>query len=135
MNILYIVRLYDFKYPHIRYMYLIFLLFRYSIYSICLTSLYSTVLYTLYPTLRSNNGTGGWSNYGIIQDGDHSPPVICEATHLTSFSVLVSSFDAAEVCITYCTPYILQYINFVLICYCKKCFYNLLLGNIFALDM
>ncbi|XP_065915845.1 adhesion G protein-coupled receptor L4-like isoform X2 [Dysidea avara] len=46
-------------------------------------------------TPRSND-TGGWSSDGIIQDNNPSPPVICRATHLTSFSVLVSSADAAK---------------------------------------
>ena len=48
-------------------------------------------------TLFSNQSTGRWSSSGIIQDNDHRPPVICRATHLTSFSVLVSSVDADEV--------------------------------------
>ena len=48
---------------------------------------------------HSNQTRGGWSIEGIIQDGDPSPPaVICNSTHLTSFSVLVSaSSEAAEV--------------------------------------
>ncbi|XP_065910263.1 uncharacterized protein [Dysidea avara] len=45
---------------------------------------------------QNNQSTGRWSSSGIIQDNDHRPPVICRATHLTSFSVLVSSVDADE---------------------------------------
>ncbi|XP_065910329.1 adhesion G protein-coupled receptor L3-like isoform X3 [Dysidea avara] len=45
---------------------------------------------------QSNQNTGRWSSYGIIQDNDPRPPVICNSTHLTSFSILVSSVDAAE---------------------------------------
>ncbi|XP_065897929.1 adhesion G protein-coupled receptor L3-like isoform X2 [Dysidea avara] len=46
----------------------------------------------------SNDDAGGWSSDGIIQDNNPSPPVICRVTHLTSFSVLVSSMneDAIE---------------------------------------
>ena len=39
----------------------------------------------------SLQGTGGWSNEGIIQDSDARSPVMCNSTHLTSFAVLVSS--------------------------------------------
>ena len=53
------------------------------------------------PIFCRSNDTGGWSSDGIIQDNNPSPPVICRATHLTSFSVLVSSADAAKVCNDY----------------------------------
>ena len=53
----------------------------------------------VYMVFYSNRNTGRWSSDGIIQDENPSPPVICNSTHLTSFSVLVSSVDAAEVCI------------------------------------
>jgi len=57
--------------------------------------------YNVMPLLPSNDATGGWSSDGIIQDNNPNPPVVCRATHLTSFSVLVSSADAAEVCYEY----------------------------------
>ena len=55
--------------------------------------------YALHLKFHSNQTRGGWSMDGIIQDDDPSPPaVICNSTHLTSFSVLVSaSSEAAEV--------------------------------------
>ena len=48
----------------------------------------------------SNEGRGGWSSDGIIQDSDPSLPVVCNTTHLTSFSVLVTTGleEPAEVC-------------------------------------
>jgi len=55
-------------------------------------------VYFLICVLCSNQGTGRWSSDGIIQDNNPNPPVNCRATHLTSFSVLVSSVDASEVC-------------------------------------
>ncbi|XP_065913574.1 adhesion G protein-coupled receptor L4-like isoform X2 [Dysidea avara] len=40
--------------------------------------------------VRENDQTrGGWSSEGIIQDDDDTLPVLCYATHLTSFSVLI----------------------------------------------
>jgi len=40
----------------------------------------------------SNRTTGGWDDYGIIQDSMATPgrTVYCNATHLTSFAVLVA---------------------------------------------
>ena len=48
----------------------------------------------------SNQTTGGWSNNSITQDNDNKPPVLCNTTHLTSFSVLVSykMEKSSEVC-------------------------------------
>ena len=46
----------------------------------------------------SSEGRGGWSSDGIIQDNDPSLPVVCNTTHLTSFSVLVTTEEPAEVC-------------------------------------
>ena len=45
----------------------------------------------------SIEGRGGWSSDGIIQDNDPSLPVVCNTTHLTSFSVLVTTEEPAEV--------------------------------------
>ena len=45
----------------------------------------------------SSEATGGWSSDGIIQDSDPSLPVVCKTTHLTSFSVLVTTEEPAEV--------------------------------------
>ena len=43
---------------------------------------------------------GEWSSEGIIQDNNTTPPILCNTTHLTSFSVLVSSNEESfEVCI------------------------------------
>ena len=44
----------------------------------------------LYPFI-SNQSIGGWSTEGIVQDNDPTLPVLCHATHLTSFCVLVST--------------------------------------------
>ena len=49
--------------------------------------------------MGSNGDTGQWSSDGIIQDDDPTPPVICRSSHLTSFSVLVTSVDTTEVCL------------------------------------
>ena len=46
----------------------------------------------------SNRRVGGWSSEGIIQDTDPDVPIICNSTHLTSFSVLVSTEQPPEVC-------------------------------------
>jgi len=54
--------------------------------------------YQHFITSYSNRTRGGWSSEGIIQDDDPTQPVICNSTHLTSFSVLVSaSSEAPEV--------------------------------------
>ena len=45
----------------------------------------------------SSEAAGGWSSDGIIQDNDPSLPVVCKTTHLTSFSVLVTTEEPAEV--------------------------------------
>ena len=52
----------------------------------------------------SNQGTGGWSTEGIIQDDNPVLPVLCNTTHLTSFSVLQQQPMSAvvEVCFTMC---------------------------------
>lgn len=48
----------------------------------------------------SNKTIGGWSSAGIIQDGDPGLPITCNSTHLTSFSVLVTTeAETAEVCV------------------------------------
>ena len=42
----------------------------------------------------SGQTRGGWSTEGIIQDDDPSPPaVICNTTHLTSFTMLVTVIE------------------------------------------
>ena len=46
----------------------------------------------------SSEAIGGWSSDGIIQDNDPSLPVVCNTTHLTSFSVLVTTEEPAAVC-------------------------------------
>jgi len=38
----------------------------------------------------SGQSRGGWSSEGIIQDDDNNLPILCNSTHLTSFSVLIS---------------------------------------------
>ena len=50
----------------------------------------------------STQGTGGWSTEGIIQDDNPVLPVLCNTTHLTSFSVLQQQpmSAVAEVCFT-----------------------------------
>ena len=57
----------------------------------------------------SNQTTGGWSSDGIIQDIDNEPTVLCNTTHLTSFSVLVSykMEKSSEVHKSMCTYFIL----------------------------
>ena len=50
-----------------------------------------------YVSFISNQSKGGWSTEGIIQDNDPTLPVLCSATHLTSFCVLVSA-EEFEVC-------------------------------------
>ena len=58
-----------------------------------------------YLQLHSNQTRGGWSTKDILQDKDPGPPaVICNSTHLTSFSVLISSSnEATEVLLLLCT--------------------------------
>ena len=45
----------------------------------------------------SSKVAGGWSSAGIIQDSDPGVPIVCNTTHLTSFSVLVTTEEPAEV--------------------------------------
>jgi len=48
--------------------------------------------------MYSNQTVGGWSSTGIIQDADPGLPITCNTTHLTSFSVLVTTEEPDEVC-------------------------------------
>lgn len=58
-----------------------------------------SVTVSLYSYLFcSNRSVGGWSSEGIIQDTDLDVPIVCNSTHLTSFSVLVSTEQPPEVC-------------------------------------
>ena len=57
------------------------------VFSVCTcTYIYAYLLLLL----CSNQTIGGWSSEGIIQDSDPNLPVLCNTTHLTSFSILVS---------------------------------------------
>ncbi|XP_065914929.1 adhesion G protein-coupled receptor L3-like [Dysidea avara] len=57
------------------------------------TGVTQCVFWDFNVSTSSNDDSGGWTSDGIIQDNNPRPPVICSVTHLTSFSVLVSSMD------------------------------------------
>ena len=63
-----------------------------------------TVMIIDYMYTHRNQSKGGWSIKGIIQDDNPDTKVSCVSTHLTSFSVLVSTRARAgnEVCVCLC---------------------------------
>ncbi|XP_065894114.1 uncharacterized protein [Dysidea avara] len=54
-------------------------------------AIFQCVFWDFELTNLNNQTVGGWSTEGIIQDSSPGLPVLCNTTHLTSFTVLVSS--------------------------------------------